>query len=235
MSDTAMMARFLIIEDDSKTALAVRDGLRTEGHEAVAVMNGDDGINECRDHAFDAIVLDWMLPKLSGLDVLKSLRDSGVRTPVLLLTARDTVEDRVQGLDSGADDYLVKPFAFAELLARLRALIRRSVDAEPAHKQVADLTLDLDLRRALRGSRPIALTPREFDLLLYMVRHRDQTVTRRMLARDVWREVQRATPLDNVIDVHIAHLRRKIDEGFDIKLIHTIRGIGFLLGERPNE
>jgi two-component system copper resistance phosphate regulon response regulator CusR len=229
------MADFLIIEDDPKIASAVRDGLIAEGHSAVAVFDGDDGLAECKAHSFDAVVLDWMLPKVSGLEVLKSLRQSGHRTPILLLTARDTVEDRVQGLDAGADDYLVKPFAFAELLARLRALVRRSTDADASQKCVGDLTLDLVLRRAQRGTRIIPLTPREFDLLSYFARHYNQTITRAMLARDVWHEVQRATPLDNVIDVHIAHLRRKIDDGFDAKLIHTVRGVGFVFGEPRHE
>ncbi len=133
------------------------------------------------------------------------------------------------GLDSGADDYLVKPFAFAELLARIRVLLRRSGDTERLRRQIGDLTLDVENRRVLRGSKDITLTPREFDLLAYLVRHHGQTVTRQMVAKDVWRESNRVTPLDNVIDVHIAHLRRKIDEGHRNKLLHTVRGVGFVL------
>lgn len=227
------MARILIIEDDTKTAVAIRDGLRLEGHEAVAVSTAEDGIALCATKPFELLILDWMLPVRDGIEVLRTLRSQGIRTPVLLLTARDTVEDRVMGLDCGADDYLVKPFAFAELSARLRALLRRATEADPAQRPIGDLTLDLEQRRAIRGGRPIALTPREFDLLFYLARHAGQTVTRQMLARDVWRELHRATPLDNVIDVHIAHLRRKIDEGQTNKLIHTVRGVGFVLEESP--
>jgi DNA-binding response OmpR family regulator len=225
------VAQILIIEDDAKTATAIREGLRLDGHEAIAAATGEEGTKLCRSRPFDAIVLDWMLPERSGLDVLKTLRTEGIRIPVLLLTARDAIEDRVLGLDSGADDYLTKPFAFAELSARVRALVRRGAEPDPVQRRVADLVLDLAQRRARRGTRQIALTPKEFDLLSYLARHDGQTVTRQMLAKDVWHELHRATPLDNVIDVHIAHLRRKIDEGEPRKLIHTVRGVGFLLGE----
>jgi DNA-binding response OmpR family regulator len=229
------MARVLIIEDDSKTAGAIRDGLQLEGYEAIAATTAADGVVALRTGSFDAVVLDWMLPKYSGLEILKDLRANGIRTPVLLLTARDTLEDRVLGLDSGADDYLIKPFAFAELSARLRALLRRAGDVDPAQRRVGDLVLDMELRRVRRGTRLISLSPKEFDLLAYLARHQGETVTRQMLARDVWHETHRATPLDNVIDVHIAHLRRKIDEGQSKKLIHTVRGVGFVLGENARE
>jgi two-component system copper resistance phosphate regulon response regulator CusR len=229
------VASILIIEDDMKTATAIRDGLHMDGHDAVAVSTGEEGAALCRTRSFDALVVDWMLPGRSGIDVLKQLRDCGIRTPVLLLTARDAIEDRVAGLDSGADDYLVKPFAFAEFSARIRALVRRASEPEPAQRRVGDLVLDLEQRRARLGMRQITLTPREFDLLAYLARHQGQIVTRHMLAKDVWHEVQRATPLDNVIDVHIAHLRRKIDDGEEHKLIHTVRGVGFVLGETPRE
>jgi two-component system copper resistance phosphate regulon response regulator CusR len=223
--------RILIIEDDPRTASALRTGLCAEGYEAVAANNGEIGLALLGAASFDALVLDWMLPGRDGLEILQALRARGTRTPVLLLTARDAVEDRVLGLDSGADDYLVKPFAFAELLARLRVLLRRAGDGESLRKQIADLTLDIESRRVVRASRHVPLTPREFDLLAYLARHYRQTVTRQMLARDVWRELHRATPLDNVIDVHVAHLRRKIDDGHQVKLIHTIRGVGFVLRE----
>lgn len=229
------MNRILIIEDDVKTANAIREGFGLDGYDAVAVTNSEEGVSLARDASFDAIVLDWMLPGRSGIEILKILRGEAIRTPVLLLTARDTVEDRVLGLDGGADDYLIKPFAFAELSARVRALIRRSNDPDPVQRRIADLVLDVEQRRARRGTRQIALTPREFDLLAYLVRHQGHTVTRHMLAKDVWRELQRATPLDNVIDVHIAHLRRKIDEGQPTKLIHTVRGVGFVLSETTRE
>jgi len=146
-----------------------------------------------------------------------------------LLTARDAVDNRVLGLNAGADDYLVKPFAFAELLARVRALLQRVDSGSALRQQIGDLTLNMQTRRVARGSREIALTPREFDLLMFLAQYHDQTVTRQMIAREVWREPNRATPLDNVIDVHLAHLRRKLDEGETVKLIQTVRGVGFVL------
>lgn len=220
--------RLLLIEDDDKTARALRDGLTREGFAVRTAHTGEEGFFLLNTEAFDLVVLDWMLPGRDGVEILKALRARGTRTPVLLLTARDTVEDRVQGLESGADDYLVKPFAFPELLARLRSLLRRAT-VEPLRRTVADLVVDFETRRAWRGERELTLTPREFDLLAYLARQPGQTVTREMLARDVWRETHRATPLDNVIDVHVAHLRRKVDEGQPVKLIHTIRGVGFVL------
>lgn len=196
---------------------------------------GEEGFCQLNARAFDLVVLDWMLPGRDGIEILKALRARSAKPPVLLLTARDAVEDRVLGLDAGADDYLVKPFAFAELLARVRALLRRAGEVEPLRKRVGDLVLDMEGRRALRGTREIALTPREFDLLAYLMRHAGQTVTRQMLAKEVWREPHRVTPLDNVIDVHITHLRRKIDEGHRVKLLHTVRGVGFVLRAEAQE
>jgi DNA-binding response OmpR family regulator len=198
---------------------------------SAGARSGEEGLTLIGMEAFRLVVLDWMLPGHDGLHILEQMRASGLRTPVLLLTARDAIEDRVLGLDSGADDYLVKPFAFAELLARIRLLLRRGSEAEPLRKQIADLVLDLESRRVTRGKEEVVLRPREFDLLAYLLRHQGQTVTRKMLAHDVWREPRRATPLDNVIDVHVTHLRRKIDEGRETKLIHTIRGVGFVLRE----
>ena len=154
-----------------------------------------------------------------------------MKTPVLVLTARDTLQDRVAGLDSGADDYLVKPFAFAELLARIRALLRRGRQAESPRLEVGDLTMDLITRKVIRGSQPVELTVREFELLEYLMRYEGQVVSRETLARDVWKETARTTPLDNVIDVHIARLRRKVDLDRPVKLIHTVRGVGFMLRE----
>jgi len=162
---------------------------------------------------------------------LSTLRKRGLVTPVLILTARDAIEDRVQGLDKGADDYLVKPFAFPELSARIRALLRRGRTQQVTRLQLADLEMDLVVRRVRRGGKNVEFTPREFELLEYLLRHKEQVVSREMLARDVWRETSRATPLDNVIDVHMARLRHKIDEPFDHKLLHTIRGVGYVLRE----
>lgn len=221
--------RILVIEDESKTARALQSGLRGEGFDATVAPTGEEGLHLFESNSFDLVVLDWMLPGRDGIAVVKELRARGAKTPVLLLTARDAVEDRVLGLDSGADDYLVKPFAFAELLARVRVLLRRAGDTENLRRQIGDLVLDIENRRAYRSSKEIALTPREFDLLAYFMRRHGQTVTRRMLAKEVWREPNRVTPLDNVIDVHIAHLRRKLDDGYRTKLLHTVRGVGFVL------
>lgn len=225
--------KILVIEDDPKTANALIDGLQREGYAAAVARTGDEGLSLLGGGSFDLVVLDWMLPGKDGIEILRLMRAQGKRIPVLLLTARDAVEDRVVGLDGGADDYLVKPFAFAELLARIRVLLRRGASVEVPRKQIGDLVLDTELRRATRAAEEIALTPREFELLAYLLRHHGQTVTRRMLATDVWREPHRATPLDNVIDVHVAHLRRKIDEGRKTKLLHTVRGVGFVLREEP--
>jgi len=225
------VAKILVIEDEPKTANAIRSGLRGEGYDATVAKTGEDGFFQLNTEPFDLVILDWMLPGHDGIEILMTLRARGTETPVLLLTARDAIEDRVLGLDSGADDYLMKPFAFAELLARVRALLRRAGDTETFRKQIGDLKLDIENRRVSRGSQEIAVTPREFELLAYLLRHHGQTVTRQMLAKDVWREPHRATPLDNVIDVHVAHLRRKIDEGRRVKLIHTVRGVGFVLRE----
>jgi two-component system copper resistance phosphate regulon response regulator CusR len=223
--------RLLIVEDDEKTARALASGLERGGFSTAMAHTGEDGFFLLNAETFDLVVLDWMLPGRSGIEILKTLRSRGNKTPVLLLTARDAVEDRVLGLESGADDYLVKPFAFAELVARIRTLLRRSGPNEPLRKTIADLVLDLESRRAWRANKPVELTPREFDLLAFLLRQPGQVVTREMLAKEVWREANRLTPLDNVIDVHVAHLRRKVDEGHDMKLIHTIRGVGFVLRE----
>jgi two-component system copper resistance phosphate regulon response regulator CusR len=226
--------RLLIVEDDEKTARALAAGLESAGFSTATAHTGEEGFFLLNSSAFDLVVLDWMLPGRDGLEILRTVRARGTRTPVLLLTARDGVEDRVLGLESGADDYLVKPFAFAELVARIRSLLRRAGPAEPLRRAVGDLVVDLEGRRVTRGGKAIELTPREFDLLAYLLREPGQVVTREMLAREVWREENRVTPLDNVIDVHVAHLRRKVDEGHGTKLIHTVRGVGFVLREEPS-
>jgi DNA-binding response OmpR family regulator len=228
--------KILLIEDEAKTARAVVNGLKTEGFVPSLAATGEDGFFLLSSEPFDAIVLDWMLPGRSGLEVLKTLRARGSKTPVLLLTARDALEDRVTGLDGGADDYLVKPFALAELAARLRALLRRTTADSAAEERqtrwrIADLEVDLTLRRVTRAGRLIDLTPREFDLLIQLLVNAGRIVSRETLAREVWQEVRRATPLDNVIDVHVAHLRRKIDDDFSCRLIYTVRGVGFVLRE----
>ncbi len=222
--------RVLIIEDDAKVAGAVKTGLTAEGYQATVARTGEDGFFLASTEPFDAVLLDLGLPGRGGLDILAGLRNRGISIPVLVMTARDGVEDRVLGLNSGADDYLVKPFAFVELLARLRALLRRG-RAEAATGRLADLEVDAITHSVRRGESSIDLTAREFELLDYLLRHKGQIVSREMLARDVWREPSRGTPLDNVIDVHIAHLRRKVDQDFTPKLIHTVRGVGFVLRE----
>jgi DNA-binding response OmpR family regulator len=177
------------------------------------------------------VLLDLTLPGRDGLEILRAIRRRRMETPVLVLTARDSLEDRVTGLDAGADDYLVKPFAFAELLARVRALVRRGRVADAPKLAVGDLDMDLVTRKVLRGGRAVDLTVREFELLEFLMRYQGQVVSRETLARDVWKETARTTPLDNVIDVHIARLRRKVDLDHAVKLIHTVRGVGFMLRE----
>ena len=222
--------RVLVVEDEQKVANALREGLTGERYDVVVERTGEDAFFRLNTETFDLILLDLGLPGRDGLQILATLRGKGVKTPVLVLTARDSLQDRVAGLDSGADDYLVKPFAFAELLARIRALLRRG-QAEAPRLASGDLTLDLITRKVTRGGQPIELTVREFELLEYLMRFEGQVVSRETLARDVWKETARTTPLDNVIDVHIARLRRKVDADFPMKLIHTVRGVGFMLRE----
>ncbi len=221
----------LIVEDETKVARALKEGLEREGYEVTAARTGEEGYYLLDARSFDLVVLDLMLPGRSGLEILATLRTRDRGIPVLILTARDTVQDRVVGLDTGADDYLVKPFAFPELAARIRALLRRG-RAEPLGRlRVADLELDVAGRRVARSGRDLELTAREFELLEYLLRNHGRVVSREMLARDVWKETDRATPLDNVIDVHIARLRRKVDDAFEAKLIQTVRGVGFIVKE----
>jgi two-component system copper resistance phosphate regulon response regulator CusR len=223
--------RILVVEDDAKTAQGVVAGLKGEGFDVRAAYTGEDALQSLAAQPVDLVVLDWMLPGRDGLQVLRALRERGQHVPVLLLTARDAVTDRVKGLEAGADDYLTKPFAFEELLARIRALLRRAAPAEPLRRSLADLTVDFETRRVTRVGRMIELTPREFDLIAYLICHVGQIVDRDRLAREVWREPNRATPIDNVIDVHVARLRRKIDDGSETRLVHTVRGVGFVLRE----
>jgi DNA-binding response OmpR family regulator len=221
----------LVVEDEPKVANALKRGLEAEHYEVTVTPNGEEAFFLVAERQFDLVLLDLMLPGRSGIDVLTAMRRRELRTPILILTARDALDDRVQGLDSGADDYLVKPFAFPELLARIRALLRRGRPEQALRLKAGDLQMDLVTRRVMRGDRELALTLREFELLEYLIRHQGHHVSREMLSRDVWREPRRATPLDNVIDVHVARLRKKVDQGFPAKLIHTVRGVGFVLKE----
>jgi DNA-binding response OmpR family regulator len=223
--------RILVVEDESKVARALRDGLVAEGYEVSIAHTGEDGFFLISSESFDLVILDLLLPGRNGLEILAAIRKRGLRTPVLILTAKDAIEDRVSGLDRGADDYLVKPFAFAELSARVRALLRRGKAESFLRFQVEDLEIDVASRSAMRAGHPLELTAREFDILEYLARHNGQVVSREMLAKDVWQETARHTPLDNVIDVHIARLRRKVDDPFPRKLVHTVRGVGFVLRE----
>jgi two-component system copper resistance phosphate regulon response regulator CusR len=223
--------RILLVEDELKVANALKQGLEAEHYEVRVAHTGEEAFFLATTQPFDLLLLDLMLPGRSGLEILAALRQRGLQTRVLILTAKDSVEDRVVGLDGGADDYLVKPFAFPELLARIRALVRRAQTDASNKRKVADLELDGASHKVTRQGQSIELTRKEFDLLEYLMQHAGQTVSREMLARDVWQVNERATPLDNVIDVHIARLRKKIDEPFDVPLVRTIRGVGFLLGE----
>jgi len=221
--------RVLVIEDERKVADAISEGLQAERYDVVVERTGDAGHARIATGAFDLILLDLGLPGRSGLEILSSLRGRGLNVPVLVLTARDGVDDRVRALDAGADDYVVKPFAFAELLARMRALFRRGRPGGAHQLTVGPVSIDLLTRRVTRDGEVIELTVREFELLEYLMRYQGQVVSRDTIAREIWKEVARTTPLDNVIHVHMARLRRKIDTSERGRLIHTIRGVGFMV------
>jgi len=225
--------RVLVVEDEPGIAQFIRQGLREAGYAVDVAHDGQEGLDYAFVAEYDVLVLDILLPKLDGLHVLRVLRDRGVKTPVLLLTAKDTVEDRVRGLDVGADDYLVKPFAFPELGARLRALLRRPPLQMDPVLHLGDLEMDTARREVRRGGRLIELSPREFTLLEYLMRHPQHVLTRTQLAEHVWN-------FDffndsNVVDVYIGYLRRKIDRGFDRPLLHTVRGVGYRLSDATDE
>lgn len=225
------MARVLVVEDQKKLLQSLRKGLEEEGYEVLTAATGEEGYYHATTGPIDAIVLDLMLPGRNGLEVLRDLRAQGFAKPILILTARDAVDDRVGGLDGGADDYLVKPFAFAELLARLRALLRRDITGRELFLRADDLEMDLLARRVVRDGIEVELTRREFELLEYLLRHKNATVTREMIGRDVWKETT-GIPT-NVIDVYITQLRKKVDRPPGRQLIQTIRGVGYVLRDAP--
>lgn len=229
----AAAPQVLIVEDERKTRESVAEGLRLEDWRVTTAVSGDEAIAALDRTPFDLLILDWMLPGPDGLAVLRHARARGNHTPVLLLTARSSLDDRVAGLDGGADDYLPKPFAFAELLARSRALLRRPMLSSGPALSCGDLVLDTRTRVARRAGQELTLTPREVSLLEYLMRYQGQNVSREMLERDVWKQARRFTSLDNVIDVQMMRLRRKVDAEGAEPLIHTVRGIGYRLGPGP--
>jgi two-component system OmpR family response regulator len=220
--------RILLVEDDAGTAAYISKGLKESGHVVDQTASGRDGQHLASENPYDVLIVDRMLPEQDGLTLIQGLRAAGVRTPVLVLSALAEVGDRVQGLRAGADDYLVKPFAFAELLARLDALFRRADgDSADTSLRVGDLEVDLLARSVKRAGRTLELQPREFRLLEYLMRHAGQVVTRTMLLENVWD--YHFDPQTNVIDVHVSRLRSKIDKGFDKPVLHTVRGAGYCL------
>jgi len=219
--------KILVVEDEPKTGNYLKQGLTEAGFVVDLARDGNDGLHLATTENYDLIVLDIMLPGRDGWSILKSLRDTGDTIPVLFLTARDQVDDRVKGLESGADDYLVKPFAFSELLARVRTLLRRGKTTEPEVMRVADMELDLHRRRVTRGGKRIALTAKEFALLELLLRRHDEVLPRSLIASQVWD--MNFDSDTNVIEVAVRRLRAKIDDGFEPKLIQTIRGMGYVL------
>ena len=221
--------RVLVVEDDVEAAAYIVKGLRESGHVVDHAADGDDGLNLAMSGQFDVLVIDRMLPKQDGLSVVSSLREEGRTTPVLFLSALGEVEDRVSGLRAGGDDYLTKPFAFAELLARIEVLVRRASpgEAQQTRMQVGGLEMDLLSRKVTRDGQDIDLQPREFRLLEYLMKHAGQVVTRTMLLENVWE--YHFDPQTNVIDVHVSRLRAKIDKNFETPLLHTVRGAGYTL------
>lgn len=219
--------RILLVEDDRRIARFVAKGLREQAYAVDVVGDGDAAVYKLSINDYDAVILDVMIPGRDGFQVCRDLRAGEIAVPIIMLTARDTVQDRITGLDSGADDYLTKPFAVTELLARLRALLRRGHVVRPATISIADLVLDTGAQRATRSGRVLRLTTKEYALLEYLVREEGRIVSRTEIAEHVWDE--NFDPLTNLIDVHINRLRRKVDNGFSSKLIHTRRGVGYMV------
>jgi two-component system, OmpR family, copper resistance phosphate regulon response regulator CusR len=219
--------RILVIEDDRKVAGFIQKGLTEEQYAVNVCYDGADGLFWAKEYAYDVILLDIMLPKKDGISVCHELRAGGVTTPIIMLTARDTVDDKIKGLDVGADDYLAKPFSFGELLARIRALLRRSQDYKSPVLKIEDLEFDPASRKVTRGGQEITLTGKEYALLEYLLRNQGRVLTETLIVEHVWD--MNYEPGTNVLNVYIHHLRNKIDKGFDKKLLHTIRGAGYVL------
>jgi len=219
--------KILVVEDERRMADAVARGLREEGFQVAVANDGEDAWHRLRTESYDLALLDVMLPKLDGWRILESIRAEELPLRVLMLTARDTVEDRVRGLEGGADDYLVKPFAFAELLARVRALLRRPIAEDDTRLEFSGLVLDFRKRRVTREERPLTLSPKEFAVLAYLMSHPGEVIGRTRLAEAVWDE--NFDSFSNVIDVTVSHLRAKVERGFEQPLIHTVRGAGYVL------
>jgi two-component system OmpR family response regulator len=220
--------RVLLVEDDASIADFVERGLREAGFAVDRAADGDEGLEAARSRVYDAAIVDLMLPKRDGLSVIEAMRAAGIMTPVLILSARRSVDDRVRGLQAGGDDYLTKPFAFAELLARVQALVRRaSRTSEPTTLTYEDLTMDLLSRRVTRGGTPIELRPREFTLLEYLMRNAGKVVSKTMILSHVWD--YSFDPQTNIVDVLVSRLREKIDRPFQKKLLHTVRGVGYVI------
>ncbi len=221
--------RILVVEDEKKVASFIKRGLEEERYEVDLAADGEEGLSMAEANVYDLILMDLMLPKMDGLAVVKELRRKQVLTPVLCLTAKDSVDDIVLGLDSGSDDYLTKPFAFAELLARVRALVRRGGKDRGAEIRFGDLRLDPVAHKVWRGGREVELTAKEYALLEYLMRNPNQVLTRTMIAEHVWDYT--FDSFTNIIDVYVNYLRKKVDKDFDKRLIHTVRGVGYVLKE----
>jgi len=222
--------RILVVEDEEKLARYLKKGLEESSYVVDLALNGTDGLHLAIHESYDLIILDIMLPEYDGLSILKAARSAGINTPIIFLTAKDSTKDKVEGLNIGADDYIVKPFSFHELLARVRVCLRRGSHKVALELKVADLTLDSLTRKVFRGKKKIEVSPTEFSLLEYLMNHAGQVVTRTMISEHVWDS--NFESFSNVVDVHIAKLRNKIDKGFNIKLIHTKRGAGYVIEEQ---
>lgn len=223
--------RLLVVEDEENLRTVIRKRLMKEGYSVDACADGQEALDYMAVSPYDTVILDIMMPKMSGMEVLKKMRAGGDQTPVLFLTAKDGIEDRVKGLDSGADDYLVKPFAFEELLARIRVMIRRQSDSASDEMTLADLTVDAGKHSVTRGGKAIELSAKEFAVLEYLMRHQGQVLSREQIEQHVWDFDYEGG--SNMVDVYIRYLRRKLDEGYEKKLIHTVRGAGYVMREQP--